>query len=359
MIKILFIIPTFRRGGVERITLNILNHLNYKVFDISLIICVQQNNELIGQLNNEIKVIELNKPNVRNALPDIFKIINKEKPSLIFTSFNHLSLPILFYKLIRGKKYKTIVRLNSLPSNKLKSNWRSGIYDSFFAKLINSSDAVISQSHEMTKDILRTYKIDQSKVSTIQNPVDVEHIYKLSNEESTIVFEKNYYNLIAIGSLSEVKGYDLLVEAIYKLKSQGYHNYRLYIVGDNRDAKIDYKDKLKKQINDLQLEDRVFLLGFHKNPYNLLKQSDAFVLSSRKEGFPNVVLEALTLEKPCIVTNCVDLSTFVTPNKGVIVEKNSVDELVRGIIEVIKIEGSASRFSNFDFNNWFKEIFNK
>lgn len=358
MIKILFIIPTFRRGGVERITLNILNHLDYKIFDVTLIICVKQKNELIDSLCEDVKVIELDQANVRNALPNIFKFINSQIPSLIFTSFNHLSLPILLYKLALGKKYKTVVRLNSLPSNKLRSNSRSDVYNYFFSKLINKSDAVISQSYEMTEDILNTYKIQKTKISTIQNPVDIDNIHELSNEKSEIVLDKNFYNLVAIGSLSDVKGYDLLIEAMYKLKISGYNNFRLYIIGDNRDSKIDYKEKLQRLISDFQL-DGVFLLGYHKNPYNLLKQSNAFVLSSKKEGFPNVVLEALSLGKPCVVTNCVDLSKFITKNKGIIIEKNSVDALANGIIEVVKIEGDISRFSNFNFNVWFKEIFNK
>src|SRR5690606_27007905 len=110
------------------------------------------------------------------ALFDIFKLINAQAPDLVFTSFNHVSLPILAYKMLFGKKYHTVVRLNTLPSNKLRNRKRGKIYGKFFKYFLKTSNEIISQSKEMSIDISNHYKILQDKITTIQNPVNVEEV---------------------------------------------------------------------------------------------------------------------------------------------------------------------------------------
>lgn len=357
MKKIFFIIPSFRRGGVERVTLNILNSLDTTQFEAYLLICVDMNNEYISFLNKNIKVIELKKKNVRGALFDIFKMINAQVPDLIFTSFNHVSLPILAYKKLFRKKYHTVVRLNTLPSNKLRNRKRGEIYGKFFKYFLKTSDEIISQSNEMSVDISNHYKIPQGKITTIQNPVNVEEVKSLAEIKPEIQFDKNYFNLIAVGSLSEVKGFDLLIEAMNNLfNDRGVTKFRLYVIGDNRDKLVDYKSILQDKIEEYNLLDSVFLLGFKKNPFPFLNQADAFVLSSRKEGFPNVVLEALVLGKPCLVTNCVDLSGIINSENGVIVEKDSANALEEGLLKIVNVKGNKVNFVNFDFTTWFLKV---
>ncbi|WP_352421136.1 glycosyltransferase [Proteiniphilum sp.] len=362
MKKILFIIPSFRRGGVETITLNIINSLNNKELDIILLVCSGSNNTLLNDIRSSIKIIELHKKNVRGALPEVFKILKKEKPNSVFTSFNHLSLPIITYKYISKSTYKTIVRINSLPSNDLNSNFRGKLYNKLFSKLIRKADIIISQTEEMKIDICNYYKLKSEKVQTIRNIIDFDRIEQQSKSLITESIKgPDTFSFIAIGSLGEVKGFDLLIRAIHNLINKNITNIRLFIIGDNRESNEDYRSKLEKLILKLELKNYVVLLGFKKNPYPYLKQGDAFVLSSRKEGFPNVVLEALSLNKPCLVTNCVDFTGIINNNiNGVIVQKNSIEALEAGILEIQKINhidnSKILNNFNFDYNKWFQAI---
>ena len=110
---------------------------------------------------------------------------------------------------------------------------------------------------------------------------------------------------------------------------------RLFILGDER-YETGYKAQLLNMIKDNQLTNHVFLLGHQSNPYPYYKNADLFVLSSRKEGFPNVVLEALYYGIPVVATNCVDFSEVINNGvNGYIVPKDSVNDLSEGIIMAI------------------------
>jgi len=357
--KLLFIIPSFRRGGVERVTLNIINSLDFELYEVTLMICTGNDNFMKQLLHSDVNVIELGKDNVRSSLSYIFKYLIKYKPNLVFTSFNHLSLAVLFFKNITRGQYKTIVRANTLPSNRLKSNFRGQVYSIFYRNYIKKADQIISQSDEMREDILKYYEVNPEQVITIRNIVDTDMILSLSKiKQNEFMIDDKIFNLVAIGSLGYVKGFDLLIEAVNNLIKNGQTQYRLYIIGDNREKGEDYMSTLKNMIKSYNLEKYVYLLGFKKNPYAYLAEADAFVLSSRKEGFPNVVLEALVLGIPCVVTDCVDFRGIIKDGvNGVVVKKESVEELERGIECMTKIQTDSSFFiENFDYNNWFGKL---
>lgn len=357
--KIFFILPSFRRGGVERVTLNIINSLDHKRFEIHLLICVGVDNEYISFLNKNVNVVQLKRKDVKHALPKIFQLINSENPDIVFSSFDHISLPILIYKCLFFRRFKTVIRLNTLPSNGLETRRVALIYSRLFKYFLRSANEIISQSREMSEDISKYYNIKKSRISTIHNLVDKKHIQAAAALCSDIEFDPDYYNLIAIGSLSEVKGFDLLIKAIELLRQKGHTNYRLYIIGDNRDPRVDYRSILQGLISAYGLDNIIYLVGFKKNPFAILNKADAFVLSSRKEGFPNVVLEALVLGKPCLVTNCVDFDGVITPENGVIVEKNSEYTIAEGLLKLRNVQGDTYESVNFNYNDWFSKIVSK
>lgn len=358
--KLIFIIPSFRRGGVERVTLNIINSLDTDLYDITFIICVGKNNEMLQFLYSDINVIELNKSTVHSSLWSIYRIIKNTKPNIVFTSFMHLAVPAIVFNMFIKNKYINVVRLNTLPSNNLSTRFLGKLYGLIFSKAINKADWIISQSEEMAKDALKYYKLDVSKIKIIHNLVDVEDIRKLSKDEKVEkIQEKEEYTLLTIGSLGPVKGYHLLIKAFdILINKKNIETLKLFIIGDNRDPRHDYKKELQDLIDKYKVGEYVKLLGFKKNPYPYLVQANAFVSSSLKEGFPNVVLEALVLNKPCLVTNCIDYSFIIDNYKnGVIIEKNNVEALANGILEVSKINSIDSlKIVNYDYNKWFEEI---
>lgn len=356
---VIFVLPSFRRGGVERVTLNILNSLNTDLFEIHLLLCKGGDNHLLERLKKGVIVRELYKPDVRSSIKPIYNYLRKHKADIVFSSFGHLNFILLLIKRMFLPSLDVVIRFNSLPSNKLSSSIKGRFSERVNKYLIRFARFIISQSEEMRSDILTHYNVDDTKVITIRNLVDVDSV-KLQSEEfipDDIPQNQKDFVLIAIGSLSSIKGFDLLIESISTLKDNGISNVKLYIIGDNRDDRIDYQSFLKNLILEKDLNDQVFLLGYKRNPFPYLKYADAFVLSSRKEGFPNVVLEALSLSKVCLVTNCVDFTGVIENGvHGVVVEKNSSQALSEGIKEVMKMQVDnvvECSMEQFDYNSWF------
>ena len=132
------------------------------------------------------------------------------------------------------------------------------------------------------------------------NPVDRDDIIKKANQpidNLNLNLNTNNIKLVTIGRLEEQKGYDRLLKVMHRLKIDGL-DFNLWIIGQGSK-----KNELEAYIKDNGLTENVHLLGFQSNPYNYLKTSDAFVCSSRSEGFSTVVTEALILGKPVITTN--------------------------------------------------------
>ena len=121
-----------------------------------------------------------------------------------------------------------------------------------------------------------------------------------------------------------------------------------------------YSESLKDLILRYGLESQVVLMGLKVNPFPYIKQADAFVLSSRKEGFPNVVLEALALSKLCVVTNCIDFTGIIIEGEnGSIVEKGAASYLATGIKTIMDLDNSNVKplqLNQFDYNKWFLNL---
>jgi glycosyltransferase involved in cell wall biosynthesis len=148
-------------------------------------------------------------------------------------------------------------------------------------------------------ELQQMFNIPLSKIAVINNPIDIQKVNKLSNENINHSWnEENFPVIIAIGRLTSQKGFSYLIKAFSIVVSDGIP-CRLLILGEGVD-----KEKLKKLAMELRVDDKVSLLGFQKNPYKYLCRSTLFVLSSLYEGFPNVLLEALALGVPSIATRC-------------------------------------------------------
>ncbi|MFW5953611.1 MAG: glycosyltransferase, partial [Candidatus Natronoplasma sp.] len=112
------------------------------------------------------------------------------------------------------------------------------------------------------------------------------------------VFE-NHFNYITVGSLTEQKAQWYLIRCFYKL-SQNEENTKLIILGEGP-----LKEELERLAKDMGLEDRVIFLGEVENVFPYLRKADCFVFTSLFEGFPNVLVEALSQDLPIISTDCI------------------------------------------------------
>ena len=143
-------------------------------------------------------------------------------------------------------------------------------------------------------------------------------------------FDSQRFLIGAVGRLSEEKGFHHLIEVVGRLVRDG-HPVGLIIAGEGH-----LREQLQQQINDLDLHDHVRLSGFLTDPRELYRAIDLFVLSSLREGLPNVVLEAMASQRAVVTTNCNGIPTLVQHRQnGMIVPTDNVDALHSAIRESV------------------------
>ena len=284
--------PSIEGGGVEKNLFIISNYLVDKIKDISLITI---SNSFRHKFNKKIQFISM-----KSLFWD--KVGRRKK--------FFLSLLILFYEILKNRNIlvlcfqgniyctllckllgvKIIVRSNSAPDG-----WGQNLFKHYCFKYIFSfADKIIVNSFEFKKKFKKRFNL---KAICIYNPLDKKEIIRKSKIKSKISFNNNYLNIISVGRLTDQKDQITLLKAINEIKN--ILNFRLIIVGRGKEKKY-----LEKYILEKKLNKKVKIIGFQKNPYNLIKSSDLFILTSLYEGLPNVLLEALTLKKFVISSDC-------------------------------------------------------
>ncbi len=181
----------------------------------------------------------------------------------------------------------------------------------------------------MKKDLIDNFNIKKKKIVKINNPVDFDFIEeKLRTSLKPEGFKYNYKNVVAIGNLSARKGFDNLLKVFSRLKNE---NIMLHILGDGKD-----RDVLLQMKEFLGLKNVIFH-GRKDNPYQFLKYADLFILSSRYEGFPNVLLEAGACGTYSLANNCPGgINEIIQHNvNGEIGNIENYDDFAQQIIKVM------------------------
>lgn len=339
MKKVFFIIPNLDCGGAERVTITFAKHLNKFNFSPTIINIGSDEGQLKESMN-ELPIITLGKKSVFSSLILLLRILRKEKPDFIFSSLDNVSVLLLLISfLFRGSKI--IVRVPTMPGNKLDDRIKEKIVRSLGIWLFRNAYRVISQTDEMKKEVLQKYNVQSEKIITINNPLDIDYMHSKLEYSENPFQKENTLNFITVGNISYAKGIDILIKAFSRFVIE-HDNVQLYIIGRKESL---YARKLIKIVKDTRMDVNVHFLGFRTNPFLYMKFCDAFILSSRMEGLPNVLLEANYLNKPIISTRCVPyVEKIISDGKnGFIVENENVDQMHLALKKILTIKNVANK----------------
>jgi len=323
-LNILFIIPSFRGGGSERVILNILTHINKKTFKPTLAL-LQKEGPYLSDLPDDIDIIDLKCSRIRFAGKKIYKLIMSIKPDIVMTTLNHLNFLMAILNPFFPKNIAFVARESIIPSFYINTTSFSFLSKILYKKFYINFDKIICQSFDIKNDLIKAFNIPYNKTTIINNPCDIDRISKLILDVQKQNKDNNITNLIAVGRLEKQKGFDLLIKAFAKLDPNRFY---LTILGQGSEY-----NNLQQLIKESKLYDRVKMEGFKTNPYKYMTESDIFILSSRYEGFPNVVLEAMACGTPVVAFKCPGgIDEIIIDNvNGFLVKPNDIDELAEKI----------------------------
>ena len=269
----------------------ILNYLKIKIKDVHLLTFDDSKK---NYFNNKIKIINpiFNFKFLKGRYPKYFLCLLLLIKILIFDrNYLVLSFQANIYVLIISKLFKLRVmsRSNSSSAGWSQNPIKQIIFNYFFKK----ADKIIVNSVDFKKEMDKKYQI---KSVCILNPFIFKKIRSNSDIKAKKIYSKNVLKIISVGRLTLQKDFITMLKAIKLVKKR---KIQLIIIGKGIE-----KNNLLKFIKNNNLKNNIKLIGYKKNPFKYIKQSEIFLLTSIFEGSPNVLIEAQYLKKYIISTDC-------------------------------------------------------
>jgi len=283
---IIFVLHELSIGGSQRVLVNLANAFVEEGYIVHFCL-FKKRGELLQNLHKEVIIHDLNSTRVLTGVFSYFSLIYQLKPNVVFTGITHVniitSLLIPFFRLFYVNSI-FVSRESNNPSIRAKYLKKSKRLDFVYTKTISNFDLIIAQSKFMRTDLINAYDLNGNNVIVVNNPLDYKSVQIKAIERIEEKFiHSNKINIVSVGGLRYQKGFDLLLNVVKASKD----DYHFHIVGEGAE-----REKISQLILEAKIQDKVTIHGSRKNPYKYIYQADLVVLSSRYEGFPNVILEA-------------------------------------------------------------------
>ncbi|MGY6040678.1 glycosyltransferase [Aeromonas sp. AE23HZ002T15] len=346
--KVLFVMKTLEGGGAEKVLVNILNHLDEAKYEITLLL-LKYEGVYLSSLPSYIKVKYLLGPEPTGFLRrGIIYSMKKRWYSLVLAKpwLANVLLPDYYDVGVSFLEGDASLLLSYLNGPQKKIAWvhidleRHHTLPREIEKVVyERMDEVVCVSEGVKQSVLNLHPFLESNISVIYNPVDTTLIAAKGKESIKI---GRGLNVLAIGRLlNSQKAFDLLLAAHHQNIAAGM-DYHLTILGEGSDREV-----LEKYIQEHQLSDHTSLLGFQDNPYPYIAGCDLFVMSSRYEGYPVVLVEAMTLGKAIVSTTCTGPQEALNDGEfGYLVPVNDVNTLAEGIKTLLEDQGVCERYAS-------------
>lgn len=321
--KILAVITGMKSGGAERVMATLCNELSK---NNEVILLIFKNAETDYYIDNNVKIIPgcIKNKNLFKAISFLKSQIEKYQPDIILPFMTKSNIISLIAREKSAFKCPVIIceRANPYYSSNLYKFLKKKIYPKSEGAVFQTKDA-----QEYYKDILKCESI------VIRNPLSPD--FKIKPYEG-----KREKKIVCTARLSSEKNQQLLIKTFAKIEDK-YSDYKLEIYGEGPD-----KDKLQQLIDELNIGDKVKLMGRQKNIIECIKKAAIFVLPSNSEGMPNALLEAMALGIPSIATDCpIGGSAILIKNKenGLLIPMNDEDKMIEAIEKIINDKDFANK----------------
>lgn len=294
--RVLLVVASLCGGGAERVMVTLSQHLNRERFETHMAVASAQG-PLLSDVPPDVVLHDFRANRVRYCIPGLLRLIWDLRPTAILSTSGHVNVPLLAIRALLPRGTKIFVRENSTPSAEVHAMGSLRQKKLLYRWLYGRANAVICQSDAMLDDLGEEFAVPRKKMIRIYNPVDCEQIRRLAKHGPN-PFTHSGPHLVASGRLEHAKGFDVLLDAIVEVR-RNIPSVQLSILGTGG-----LERDLRDQCTRLGLNETISFVGFRSNPFPFYSNADLFVLSSRYEGLPNVMLEAMALKTPVVATDC-------------------------------------------------------
>lgn len=334
--RVLVMLAAFDKGGIEKVTLDLVNNLDPEKYDIT-VYTLWYGGSCQSKVNKDVKV----KPFFfKRYVRGIIRLVDILSPKMLYRLFIRGKYDIEIAagdgecsKIIAGSPNKNSRKISWIHMDVLKrgSQMREFNDGKTGREIYKKFDKILCVSKACMDSFLEKFG-DFDSLAVAYNPMPKDEIIEKSNERiEDVAFDKDTFNFITVGRLVWEKGYDVLIESCRKLIKEDGKNFKVYIIGDGP-----VKEELEKQISDYGLEDNVILLGYRDNPYKYVKEADAYIMSSRMESFSLCIGEAIITHTVVVATECSGVREWLSDSEYGLVVENSFDGICEGMTRIVE-----------------------
>ena len=335
--RVAFFLPLLVGAGAERVMLNLAHGFVGQGMKVDFVLGKAEG-PFLSQLPEGARLVDLKSSRVLTSIPGLVRYLRNEHPMALISALDHANIAALWAKRLAGVKTRIVITLHNTVSEKMKITpmfSRKKLFPFLLRRFFPGASEIVAVSNGVASDYANVTGIPLEQFKVIYNPVVTPEILEKAAEP----LDHPWFNskeppvIISVGRLTEQKHYACLIDAFAKVREK--QPARLMILGEG-----ELRPDLEKQISELNLNEDVDLPGFVMNPYKYVRNAAVFALSSKWEGLPTVLIEALAVGAAVVSTNCRSgpEEILMGGTLGTLVPVDNISELASAIVGCLNNE---------------------
>ncbi len=298
--KIAIFLQNLSAGGAERMMLNLAGGIADTGARVDLVLA-QVEGSFLPMIPGNVRVVDLGGRRTVRSIPALARYLRRERPAALLSALMHVNVAAILATYLAGHRCRVVVSERSTISQEAAEITALSIHAAhrLVPWVYPRADGIATVSQGAAEDLARYCRLPLDRIAVINNPVvgptlatraaePLDHPWFAAGQPPVV---------LAVGRLSPEKEFGTVIRAIAELAPQ--RPVRLIILGEGRE-----RPALEALVDELGVRDRVQLPGFAANPYAYMARAAVLTLSSRWEGSPNVLVEAMALGTPVVATDC-------------------------------------------------------
>jgi len=296
--RITIFLPSLAGGGAQLVMLKLAGAMAERGHSVDIVLS-QATGPYLDQVPQTVRLIDLRATHVLTSLPALMRYLRHEQPVVLIAAMMHTNIVATWARqLVRFPKLLMITEHNTISVERA-TNWRSHFLPHLARIFYPWSNLIVAVSHGVADDMVSTLGLSRQQIHVIYNPVVTPQLQQKAEELLTHPWFVSGAPpvILGVGRLNVQKDFATLIRAFTQVRQT--HSARLMILGEGEE-----RPALTRLVEQFHLVADVNLPGFVSNPYPYMARATMFVLSSRWEGLPSVLIEALYCGATVISTDC-------------------------------------------------------
>lgn len=356
--KILFYLPNLHHNGAEGVMVDVANYLFEHDYEITFAL-VKAEGVLLGELNSNISVIDLNLRSQWLAPLKLPFIIRKLKPDYVFSTMKESNFMAILCRILAVSESKNIIREANTVSQETsyEVRWYQRVQNKIIFNFYSYAYLIVVLSDSIKQDLIRhSPALANNRMKIINNCVSKSKLEYLKKDEipsKEMALIKGRKLFLCVGRLAVQKNYEFLLKALRCYKNDDI-DFVLFVLGVG--PLCDDLNTLKDRLN---LNENCYFLGYQSNPFKYMMIAEVFILPSLYEGMSNSLVQAIALNRKVLVSDAqsTSLELISKYENGYSYSHNSLIDFGSQLTKVVKAEIKESKYPDFDCLGEYAGIF--